>query len=205
MQPKYRTWRIASIETLFRTVMVAVLASVVLSSAFAQTRGGVLNIGLGYEIDTLNPYSTGRLGDVQATVLEGLVAPDENAAMVPVLALEVPTLENGGIVLSDDGTRMTVTYHLRPGVRWSDGEPFTAADVAFTGHDLRLIPQALAHARRGRNIINQNVVLSIAIIVVLLPLAITGVLGLAAVVLVHEVAEVVVILNGLRAARRTKA
>ena len=47
--------------------------------------------------------------------------------------------------------------------------------------------------------------LSIAIIVVLLPLAITGVLGLAAVVLVHEVAEVVVILNGLRAARRTKA
>ena len=80
-----------------------------------------------------------------------------------------------------------------------------SADVAFTGHDLRLIPQALAHARRGRNIINQNVVLSIAIIVALLPLAITGVLGLAAVVLVHEVAEVVVILNGLRAARRTKA
>ena len=80
-----------------------------------------------------------------------------------------------------------------------------SADVAFTGHDLRLIPQALAHARRGRSIINQNVVLSIAIIAVLLPLAITGILGLAAVVLVHEVAEVIVILNGLRAARRTKA
>lgn len=43
-------------------------------------------------------------------------------------------------------------------------------------------PTGLAHARRGRNIINQNVVLSIAIIVVLLPLAITGVLELAAVV-----------------------
>ena len=39
---------------------------------------------------------------------------------------------------------------------------------------------------------------------VLLPLAITGVLGLAAVVLVHEVAEVVVIANGLRAARARK-
>ncbi len=47
--------------------------------------------------------------------------------------------------------------------------------------------------------------LSIAIIAVLLPLAITGMLGLAAVVLVHEVAEVIVILNGLRAARRTRA
>ncbi|MGP5049847.1 heavy metal translocating P-type ATPase, partial [Glutamicibacter ardleyensis] len=74
-------------------------------------------------------------------------------------------------------------------------------DVAFTGHDLRLIPQALSHARRGRAIMNQNIVLSMAIIVVLLPLAITGVLGLAAVVLVHEVAEVIVIANGLRAAR----
>ncbi|SQC37787.1 Copper-exporting P-type ATPase A [Rothia kristinae] len=61
------------------------------------------------------------------------------------------------------------------------------------GHDLGLIPQALRHARRGRAIMNQNIVLSLAIITVLLPLAITGVLGLAAVVLVHEVAEVVVI------------
>lgn len=46
--------------------------------------------------------------------------------------------------------------------------------------------------------------MSLAIIVALLPLAITGVLGLAAVVLVHEIAEVIVIVNGLRAGR-TKA
>ena len=76
-----------------------------------------------------------------------------------------------------------------------------SADVAFTGHDLRLIPKALQHARRGSRIINQNIVLSLAIIIVLMPLAISGVLGLAAVVLVHEVAEVIVILNGLRAAQ----
>ena len=61
--------------------------------------------------------------------------------------------------------------------------------------------QALQHARRGSRIINQNIVLSLAIIIVLMPLAISGVLGLAAVVLVHEVAEVIVILNGLRAAQ----
>lgn len=42
---------------------------------------------------------------------------------------------------------------------------------------------------------------SLLIIIVLRPLAITGVLGFAAVVLVHEVAEVIVIANGLRAAR----
>lgn len=76
-----------------------------------------------------------------------------------------------------------------------------SADVAFTGTDLRLIPQALAHARRGRRIVTGNIVLALAIIIVLFPLALFGVLGLAGVVLVHEVAEVVVIANGLRAAR----
>ncbi|MGH9262501.1 MAG: hypothetical protein ACRD08_21800, partial [Acidimicrobiales bacterium] len=60
---------------------------------------------------------------------------------------------------------------------------------------------AIAHARRGRRIMNQNIVLSLLIIAILPPLAITGVLGLAAVVLIHEVAEVIVILNGLRAAQ----
>lgn len=76
-----------------------------------------------------------------------------------------------------------------------------SADIAFTGQDLRLIPQAITHAQRGRRIVNQNIVLSLLIIAALPPLAITGVLGLAAVVLVHEVAEVLVILNSLRAAR----
>lgn len=76
-----------------------------------------------------------------------------------------------------------------------------SADVAFTGHDLRLIPDALAHAKRARAIMTSNIALALAIIVVLFPLALFGVLGLASVVLVHEVAEVVVIGNGLRAAR----
>lgn len=76
-----------------------------------------------------------------------------------------------------------------------------SADIAFTGTDLRLIPDVLAHARRGRAIMTGNIGLALALITILFPLALLGVLGLAAVVLVHEVAEVVVILNGLRAAR----
>ncbi len=76
-----------------------------------------------------------------------------------------------------------------------------SADVAFTGTDLRLIPAALVHARRGRRIMTANIALALAVIVVLVPLALTGVLGLAGVVLVHELAEVVIIANGVRAAR----
>mgnify|MGYP003335289107 CR=1 FL=1 len=100
--------------------------------ATAQQRGGTLTVGLGYDIDTLNVYSTGFLGDVQAAVVEGLVAPDAKANYVPVLATQVPSVRNGGIKVAADGKTMTVTYRLRPGVKWSDGQPLTSADVKFT-------------------------------------------------------------------------
>ena len=75
------------------------------------------------------------------------------------------------------------------------------ADVALMGEDLRHLPQTLAHARRARRIMLQNVGFSLLIIGVLIPLAALGVLGLATVVIVHESAEVLVILNAIRAAR----
>ena len=77
------------------------------------------------------------------------------------------------------------------------------ADVAPMGQDLRHLPQALHHAHGSRQIMLQNVGLSLGIIAVLMPLALFGTLGLAAVVLVHELTEVVVIANGVRAGRRT--
>ncbi|WP_019873126.1 heavy metal translocating P-type ATPase [Sporichthya polymorpha] len=75
------------------------------------------------------------------------------------------------------------------------------ADVALMGEDLRHLPLAFRHARRARRIMLQNIGLSLALITALMPLALLGVLGLAAVVLVHELAEVVVIANGVRAGR----
>ena len=75
------------------------------------------------------------------------------------------------------------------------------ADVALMGEDLRHLPRVLVHARRSRAIMWQSVGLSLTLISGLMPLALLGVLGLAAVVLVHEVAEVVVIGNGIRAGR----
>lgn len=74
-----------------------------------------------------------------------------------------------------------------------------AADIALMGDDLRMLAPVVLHTRNATRILRQNLVMSGAIILTLIPLAATGVLGLAAVVLSHELAEVVVIANGVRA------
>jgi len=59
---------------------------------------------------------------------EPLMSCGADGSFTPVLATEVPSKDNGG--LGADGK--TVTYKLKPGIKWADGQPFTADDVVFT-------------------------------------------------------------------------
>jgi hypothetical protein len=64
-------------------------------------------------------------------ISEGLTVWNEKMEAVPVLAEVLPAPENGLVRVLEDG-RLEVTWKLRSGVRWHDGEPFTSSDVAFT-------------------------------------------------------------------------
>ncbi len=78
---------------------------------------------------SLNPALALGVKDWTAANLfyESLVSFDLEGNMTPVLAREVPSLQNGGV--SKDGT--AVTWRLKPNVQWHDGKPFTADDVVF--------------------------------------------------------------------------
>ena len=58
----------------------------------------------------------------------GLGLWDDKNSFVPELATEIPSADNGGV--SADG--LTVTWHLKPCLFWSDGTPFTSEDIVFT-------------------------------------------------------------------------
>ncbi|TLM67940.1 MAG: hypothetical protein FDZ70_10060 [Actinobacteria bacterium] len=77
-----------------------------------------------------DPYRSEGDGvrDLWRLVYAGLVTHDASLTAVPDLAAEVPDRANGGV--SADGR--TLTYRVRPGVKWHDGAPVTAADVRAT-------------------------------------------------------------------------
>ncbi|MEO1638104.1 MAG: peptide ABC transporter substrate-binding protein [Pseudomonadota bacterium] len=78
----------------------------------------------------LNPYLSGGTKDIESAslVIEPLARYNTVGELVPWLVDEVPTVANGGV--SEDLT--SITWKITEGILWSDGTPFTSADVKFT-------------------------------------------------------------------------
>jgi peptide/nickel transport system substrate-binding protein len=100
--------------------------------AYAPTRrggGGQVRVLWWQSPTLLNPHFANGTKDQDGSRIfyEPLGAYDPDGNIVPVLAAETPSLQNGQV--ARDGT--SVTWHLRKSVQWHDGKPFTADDVVF--------------------------------------------------------------------------
>lgn len=92
--------------------------------------GDTLRLLYWQAVTILNPHLSQGTKDFHgaSVVLEPLAWIGTDGGLIPALAEEIPTIENGGI--ADDYT--SITWKLKEGVKWSDGTDFTADDVVFT-------------------------------------------------------------------------
>ena len=110
----------------------ALAACLPLAAAAAQGEAGDLRILYWQAATHLNPYlsPSGKDSEPAGLVLEPLAMLDPDGVLVPRLAEAVPTLENGGV----SADRTSITWTLKPDLKWSDGTPMTARDAVFTAN-----------------------------------------------------------------------
>src|SRR5260370_3893827 len=111
-------------------------------------KGGQIVVALSQEPTVFNPIQPHIDVDrgVHFGFLDSLWRVDEKAQFLPNLAVEMPTVKNGGI--QKNGLEYLVK--LRKGVKWHDGKPFTSKDVKFT-HELITNPKFGAYSKVGHD------------------------------------------------------
>lgn len=125
-------------------------------AASANPKGQIV-IGFSQEPTNFHPLMLGIEVDqgVHWNLYSPLWGVDDKGQFTPQLAVEVPTVENGGI--SADGLEWKIK--LRPGVKWHDGAPFSAEDVKFS-IDLLNNKDFRANRRAGHELVRDIKIVS---------------------------------------------
>lgn len=113
-------------------VLVAMLSLLV---GVTKAQDSVIILGWEQEPDIMAPLSTATFSNLVSSIVSRAVWDwDTDYNIYPVMVDAIPTVENGQVTTNDAGNTV-VTYKLRAGMKWSDGEPITADDCVF-GHKL---------------------------------------------------------------------
>ncbi len=117
--------------------------------------GGTAVVGFLAEASSMNEFASNDINsdELQSYVLfTTLVRYDEDLQLVPYLAESWET--------TSDGEQRTLTFHLRDAVKWHDGAPTTAYDVAFTFDRIkalgRLFPRAASFSNYDSAVVQDS-------------------------------------------------
>jgi peptide/nickel transport system substrate-binding protein len=118
---------------------------------------GQMIVGFSQEPTVFNPHMLHIEVDegIHFSLFDPLFAIDPEGKFTPALAVEVPSVDNGGI--SADGLSWKVK--LRDDVKWHDGTPFTAEDVKFT-LELMVDPDFRSWRKTGHELVRELTVVS---------------------------------------------
>lgn len=116
---------------------VATAGDQLFGTAYAPVEGkdgGTIIIGDWQEATAFNPFYLGQVteANVASAVWASLITLTYDYKYAPDLATEIPTTATGGVVVpGSNGDAMTVTWVLKDGLKWSDGEALTCDDFRY--------------------------------------------------------------------------
>jgi peptide/nickel transport system substrate-binding protein len=119
-------------STVTRPRLPSITSAVTYSPRAARRPGGTITVGSWQFPNRLSPYFGTQMAatPIDQGLFDGLVASEPDLGVFGDLARDVPTIANGGV--KQVGSGMDVTFELRQGLTWSDGQPLTPDDVIFT-------------------------------------------------------------------------
>ena len=135
--------------------------------------------------------------EIGITTYSGNLLPEQKAHAVEQLRKSEGSVAMVGDGVNDAPAMACSTLGIAMGAAGAD-VALETADVALLSDNLTNLPFAIALGRKANRIIKQNVAISLGMILILVPLTMSGLIPMGVAVIGHEGSTLIVVLNALR-------